>query len=330
MRKLKTLTVAHLDRLVRENKPIYVVNTSALPSGDKGMVIVNFFDGTRREFFKMPPTFIPMAITDSIPPQKVLESKDFRQCLLKGMLTLIEPASAEAYLSTQEAQDEYESLVLSEHSAKAQNLDINRTVNKRTQVHHSNHEGSGPIQDVSAVDTVSNKVRGLMESMIAGTLTTKEVLIQLRRHQSALHSVDFSYVIANSNDQELKKWAKAGLTRTTRDEFADDDDDDIEDENGNDDESNYEEDDEDILEPTKIKKNRGRPKLAAKGVKPELKKKVSNDYSSVFDFKNDTDGVTPEELLADEKAKALAMNNQNLYGESMYQKEINNILSGKV
>jgi hypothetical protein len=111
------------------------------------------------------------------------------------------------------------------------------------------------------------------------------------------------------------------------DEFADDDD-----EYENEDETTYEddEDDEDVVKPTKIKKNRGRPKLAAKEEKSEPKKKVSNDYSSVFDFKNDTDGVTPEELLADEKAKAIAMNNQNLYGDSMYQKEINNILSGKV
>lgn len=323
MRKLKTLTVAHLDRLVRENKPIYVVNTSALPSGDKGMVIVNFFDGTRREFFKMPPTFIPMAITDSIPPQKVLESKDFRQCLLKGMLTLIEPASAEAYLSTQEAQDEYESLVLSEHSAKAQNIDINRTVTRRTQVHHSTHEGSGPIQDVSAVDTVSNKVRGLIESLIAGSLSSKEVLTQLRRHQSALHSVDFSYVIANTTDQDLKKWAKAGLTRTTRDEFEDETDDEENDDS-------YETDDEEVeIAPTKIKKARGRPKLAAED-KETSKKKVNNDYSSVFDFKNDTEGFTDEDIRADERARATAMAQQNIHGESMYQKEINKILSGAV
>jgi hypothetical protein len=67
-------------------------------------------------------------------------------------------------------------------------------------------------------------------------------------------------------------------------------------------------------------------------VKDVGKKKVDNDYSSVFDFKNDTKdlNVTPEDLANDEKARALAMNQQNLYGESMYQKEINNILSGKV
>jgi len=251
MAKLKTLPVSHLDRLVRENKPVYVINTSSLPSGDKGMVIVNFFDGSRREFFKMPPTFIPMAITDSIPSRQLIDSKDFKQCLLKGMLTLIEPASAEAFLATADAQDEYESLVLSEHSAAAQNLNINKITTQRTKVAHSSNDGgSGPVQDISAVDTVSNKVRGLIESMIAETLTSKEVLTQLRRHQSALQPVDFSYVVANTTDTDLKKWTKAGLAKSYQEEEEEEED-------------GYDDEDEDEVKP-KLRKKEKEPKLAAK------------------------------------------------------------------
>lgn len=319
MRKLKTLPASHLERLVRENKPVYVINSSALPSGDKGMVIVNFFDGNRREFFKMPPTFIPMAITDSITPESLLKSNDFRQCLLKGMLTLIEPTSAEAFLSTSEAQEEYESLVLSEHSAKAQNLDINRRT-KRTAVHHSSNEGYGPVQDVSAVDTVSNKVRGLIESLIAGSLNSKEVLTQLRRHQSALNAVDFSYVIANTSDQELKKWAKAGLSRTSVEDEEDEYD------------SGYDEEDEE--EESTVTRPRGRPKKAAmaeeKKAEKKSVKKEKTDYANIFDFKNDQEGMTEEEKRADERARAQAMANQAIGGKTMYDKEINKILSGQI
>jgi hypothetical protein len=300
MPRLKTLSVSHLDRLVRENKTVYVINTSALPSGDKGMVIVNFFDGNRREFFKMPPTFIPMAITDSIPTRQLIDSKDFKQCLLKGMLTLVEPASAEAFLATPEAQDEYESLVLSEHSAAAQHLNINKVVSQRARVTHSSGEGgSGPMQDISAVDTVSNKVRGLIESMIAETLTTKEVLTQLRRHQSALQAVDFSYVIANTIDPELKKWAKSGLTKSaTEDEDSDEDD--------------YVE----APRAKKIKESK-EPKLAAK---------KKEDYSSgVFDF----DSGKGEEEPVNRKIEQEATRNQALYGESKIENEINAIMNGK-
>jgi len=331
MRKLKALPVSHLEKLIRENKPIYVVNSSALPSGDKGMVIINFFDGTRREFFKMPPTFIPMAVTDSISPNKILDSKDFRQSLLKGMLTLIEPTSAEAYLATREAQDEYESLVLSELSAKSQKLDINRSVTSRKAVHHSSHEGGGPIQDVTAVDTVSNKVRGIVESLLAGTLTSKEALIQLRRHQSALHSVDFSYVVANTADQELKKWAKNGLNRTTKEEFLDDEEneEESEDEYEDEDEEEEDEDEDDVAKPTKIKKNRGRPKGSVGKKGSEGKTKKDNNYANIFDFKNESvEEMTDEERSLDERARSVAMNQQAVGQQSMYQQEINKILSG--
>lgn len=308
MRKLKTLPISQLDRLVKEERPIYVLNTSSLPSGDKGMVIVNFFDGNRREFFKMPPTFIPMAITDSIPPQNLLNSKDFRQCLLKGMLTLVEPASAEAYLSTPDAQDEYESLVLSEHSAKAQNIDINKSSSRRSQVAHTSHEGNGPLQDVSAVDTVSNKVRGLMESLVAGNLTEKEVLTQLRRHQSALGPVDFSYVSANTTNSDIKKWAKSGLTRSSQ--------------QSEDEDEGYEEEAEEKVaivaekSVTKPKKNR------------EIRKEKNDSVSFDFVGRNAVEEMSPEELAADEAAKSVAMSQQAIHGQSKYNEEVNRILQG--
>ena len=299
MAKLKILAASNLDRLVRENKPVYVINTSSLPSGDKGMVIVNFFDGSRREFFKMPPTFIPMAITDSIPTRQLIDSKDFKQCLLKGMLTLVEPVSAEAFLATPEAQDEYESLVLSEHSAAAQHINVNKMVSQRSRVSHHTTEGGGPIQDVSAVDTVSNKVRGLIESMVAETITIKEVLTQLRRHQSALQAVDFSYVIANTTDSELKKWAKSGLAK-----------------------SNYEENEEnedeyEVEKPRKKIRRTEEPKVAAK--------KKEEGYEKPFDFGDKGNDLVPENPRLQQEAVA----QQSLYGQSRAADEINAIMSGK-
>ena len=321
MRKLRTLAPSQLERLIKEGKPVYVMNTSSLPSGDKGMVIVNFYDGTRREFFKMPPTFIPMAVTDSIPPQNLMNSKDFRQCLIKGMLTLIEPQSAEAYLATPEAQDEYDSLVLSEISAKAQKVDINKTVSQRTRVAHTNNQSHGPIQDVSAVDTVSNKVRGLVESMLAGSLTDRESLIQLRRHQSALTSVDFSYVLANTTNVELRKWAKTGLSRSSEEEYDDID-------------NEVEGEEEDVVEQsTKIKKNRQKKSNPARsagtaGTAGTAEPKGSQvnkkeDYANIFDFEKD------ENLVEDARHRNTAIAQQALGSQSMYQEEINKILNGQ-
>jgi len=302
--RLKTLAPSHLDRLVRENKPVYIINTSSLPSGDKGMIIVNFFDGTRREFFKMPPTFIPMAITDSIPPKQLVESKDFRQSLLKGMLTLIEPVSAEAFLASPEAQDEYEALVLAEHSAAGQHLNINRSVGQRARVAHHSGEGNGPIQDISAVDTVSNKVRGLIESLFAATLTPKEVLTQLRRHQSALQAVDFSYIVANTTNPDIKKWAKSCVVKTSAYDENDGYDEDMEEE-------------EEKQKPKRKNKAKEEPKLAA-----EVKKKEDNNYADTFDFKDDP-------IVGEDARVQQAVRDQALYGESKVEEEINALMSGK-
>ena len=300
--RLKTLPASHLDRLIRENQSVYIINTSNLPSGDKGTVIVNFFDGTRREYFKMPPTFIPMSITDSIPSRQLGDSKDFRQCLLKGMLTLVEPASAEAFLTTNEAQDEYEALVLAEHSAAAQGVNINRTVStQRTRVaHYSGEGGSGPIQDFSAIDTVSNKVRGLMESLMANTLNAKEVLVQLRRHQSALQPVDFSYILANTNSPDLKQWAKGCLSRSSKDDEFEDD---VE---------------EEVVE---VKPKRRRKEEVRE--EPKLAAKKKETYADTFDFSSD------HNVTEDFRQQQAAVQSQSLYAESKVEQEINDMISGK-
>jgi len=292
--RLKTLPPNHLDRLINAGQPVYVLNTSALSSGDKGMIVVNFFDGTRRDFFKMPPTFIPMAVSDAIPSNRLRESRDFKQCLLKGMLTLVDPASAENYLASPDAQDEYESLVLSEHSASFNNIDVEREVSRRTRVAHQTNNSNGPIQDVSAVDTISNKVRGVVESMISGTMTSKEALIQLRRHQSALKSVDFSYVVENSTDQELTRWARKSLTNAAKEEAYDDDD-----------------EDEIEVQPKR--------KRAAK------KKTVKSEPSFEFAPGNDTVDMTPEEIAADARARSKAFTDQSLQGQSKIN-EIDDIM----
>jgi len=296
IKALKRLSPSQLDSLVRAGKPVYVINTSALPSGDKGMIVINFFDGNRRDFFKMPPTFIPLSISDSIPSSKLIESRDFKQSLLKGMLTLVDPDSAEDYLATEDAQEEYESLVLSEHSAQAQNINVGAEVAKRTRTAHVANEGGGPIQDVSAVDTVSNKVRGLVESMVSGEVEAKDVITQLRRHQSALEPVDFSYVISNSTDAALTRFAKKALSKATA--FAD------------------EEEEEEIV----VRK------------KPKARKRAAKKRDDEPAFDLDDNGkdleMNEDERRADEVARAKAMSDQQPQMRSKIQDEINDIMKG--
>lgn len=288
MSEFKLLPPSHLDKLIQSGKPVYVLNTSVAPSGDKGTIVINFYDGNRREFFKMPPTFIPMAVSDAIPVNNLKNSRDFKQSLLKGMLTLVDPDSAEEYLSTQEAQDEYEALVLSEHSSKAHGLSVESQVAARARVSHQANPGQGPVQDVSAVDTVSNKVRGLIESHVSKELSGKQVLTALRRHQTALTPVDLSYVMQNSTDTEVVEWSRKALGEATKR----------------------------LQDP--------QTQVIPTGVNVPQ----APTQSSAFDFDNADSKMTPEEVRADAEARARAMATQATQGQSKIPQEIDKLMKG--
>lgn len=284
-----TYSPGKLQELIEAKRTIYVLNTSVLPSGDKGTIIVNFYDGKVKEFFKMPPTFIPMAISHVISPKKLEDSRDFKECLQSGMLTLVDPDQAAEYLESPEAREEYDNLVLSEHSMKSKSLNINH-VQTRANVAHTSNDMAGPQQDVSHTDTVSNKVRGLIESMISQTITAKDCLTNLKRHQTALNATDLSYVIQNSTDQELSSWARAALNN--------------------------------------VASNGGVKQSLVE--QPVVQKTIAKkDTSTSFDFRTEPDDMTPEERAADAKAQSAAYANQALQGESKVTNAIDQILKGR-
>jgi len=288
---MKTLAPHALDGLVNAGKSVYVMNTSVLPSGDKGLIVINFQIGTRREFFKMPPTFIPVAVTDSIPPKLLSESKDFRQSLVKGMLTLVDPDEAERYLNTPEALEEYESLMLSEHSMRGQGVTSSNITPGRPQVVQQDNLSSGPDQSLDAVDTVSNKVRGLVESLRSGDKDAKQVKMEIRRHQEAMTPVDLSYVIANTSDSDLVSFAQEALAQITG----------------------------------AAKKTA--PVAAAKKTTPKKVVPTPASSDASFDFSPVVgDKMTPEEERADAEAKARAMSQQAIHGQSKINDEIGKLI----
>jgi hypothetical protein len=297
--KWKVLAPNFLEKLIKANKPIYVLNTSRLPSGEKGVVLINFYEGNRREYFKIPPTFIPMAVSDAIPIDRILNSRDFKQTLVKGMLTLVDPDQAEEYLSSPEAQQEYEDLVLSEHSMKAKGIEIEAEMSKRMNVSHNASESYGPTQDLSATDTVSNKVRGLVEDLNSGLKPEKEVMQELRRHQEALKHIDLSYVMSNSSG-DLHKWVKKVLAEMSQEERQE--------------------------KPEPIKKKTATPTV--KKVITEKPKAKTERSDKSFDF--DDVKMTPEELAADARHKAQWASQQAVDGGSVIDQEINKMLSGNI
>ena len=287
--KWRTLPASQLDRLVKAGKSVFVLNTSVMPSGDKGTIVVNFFDGTRRDYFKMPPTFIPMAISDVIPPNNLVGSRDFKQCLVKGMLTMVDPDQAEEYMQTPDAIEEYESLVLAEHSSRMRNLDINSEVTKRSKVTHTENSGDGPLQDIVETETISNRVRGLVEAMNSNEKDAKTVLIELRRHQSAFSAADIGFVMQNSPPGQLKQWCVKAMSELT---------------------------------------GSTEQKPAAPVKKVATAKKVVKKDETAFDFVGEAD-MTPAERAEEARNMSKISAQQAMHGESKAADMINDMIQGK-
>lgn len=202
----KTIEPTKLNELISANTPIYILNTSNYTNG-RMAIIISFIDGTRRRQFTVPPTFIPMCITDAI-PHKEVSNPDFLDLLNKRIVTLVDAQQAQEYLKTPEAVEEFHAIVLSEHSSKAQGINLEMNVKKSFS---SAAALTADVEEVINNSAVSAKVRAFMDDLSAGTITSKQVLSECKRHAESFTDVDLQYIKENSKDLELAKWVEGKL-----------------------------------------------------------------------------------------------------------------------
>lgn len=206
--KWKQYEPNRLSAMVESKRPVYVLNTSLFPGGTKGNIIINFIDGTRKRHFTVPDTFIPLCITDSIPADLLLNSPDLLDLLRKRIITLVDCDQAEEYLRTPEALEEYEAIVLSQHSAKARGVDL-ETATKRTfsSAAALTHEVEEAVSDAN----ISTRVRARVDELTNSSITGKEFLAECKRHGEGFTEIDLYYIRDNVKDLSVQKWVEAKL-----------------------------------------------------------------------------------------------------------------------
>lgn len=206
--KWKTVDPHHLGAMIQARRPIYILNTSMFPNGNKGTIVINFVDGTRKRYFTMPDTFIPLCITDSIPSETLLNSADFLDLLRKRIITIVDTDQAQEYLGSREAVEEYEAIVLSQHSSKARGVDLESAVKK---TFSSAAQLTAEVEENVVTSEISTKVRASVEDLSAGAITAKEFLAHCKRHGEGFTEVDFHYIRENVRDQDVQKWVQSKL-----------------------------------------------------------------------------------------------------------------------
>lgn len=202
----KVIEPTRLNEMIQSNTPIYILNTSNYTNG-RMAIIISFIDGTRRRQFTVPPTFIPMCITDAI-PHKEVSNPDFLDLLNKRIITIVDTKQAQEYLKTQEAQEEFHAIILSEHSQKAQGVNLEMGVKKSFS---SAAQLTAEVEEAVSDVQISTKVRAFMDDLAAGTITSKQALSECKRHGESFSDLDLHYIRENSKDLELAKWVEGKL-----------------------------------------------------------------------------------------------------------------------
>lgn len=206
--KWKTYEPSKLSEMVRSRRPVFVLNTSLFESGTRGTIIINFIDGSRKRHFEVPDTFIPLCITDSIPEDILLSSPDFKDLLRKRIISLVDSDQAEDFLKTEEAKEEYDAIVLSQHSAAARGVSL-ETATKKT--FSSAAALTADIEETVTSEAISPRVRAKVDELEAGVTTAKQFLAECKRHGEGFTEVDLHYIKKNVIDPDTQKWVEAKL-----------------------------------------------------------------------------------------------------------------------
>lgn len=212
MAQWKIIQPTKLNEMIQSNTPIYILNTSNYSNGRMN-IIISFIDGTRRRQFTLPPTFIPVCITDAI-PHKEISNPDFLDLLNKNIVTIVDTQQAQEYLKTPEAREEFHAITLSEHSQRAQGVNLETGVKKSFS---SAAQLTADVEEVVSDMQISTKVRAFMDEMNAGAITAKQALSECKRHHEAFSELDLHYIKENTRDLELARWVDTKLVDRSAD-----------------------------------------------------------------------------------------------------------------
>ena len=206
--KWKTYEPSKLSEMVRSRRPVFVLNTSLFDSGTRGTIIINFIDGSRKRHFEVPDTFIPLCITDSIPEDILLSSPDFKDLLRKRIISLVDSDQAEEFLKSDEAKEEYDAIVLSQHSAAARGVSLETATKKSFS---SAAALTADIEEAVTSESISPRVRAKVDELDAGVTTAKQFLAECKRHGEGFTEVDLHFIKRMVKDGDTQKWVEAKL-----------------------------------------------------------------------------------------------------------------------
>ena len=196
-----------LDSLLNEGKKIYVKNTSR----PMGHIILTFVTANGKSVPRnIPRTWIPICLTDTLSPDIIKQSNELRQFISKGILALVDPATALEEMQEKDAIDEEKRLHLSDFSNKSVATERVLALDNQYTAEVNPLNPQGPPEGMT-VDPVNNRVKSTLLRVESKDITEREAVSEFRIMEGEITSHDLTYVISqmekDGKEGPLRKWA---------------------------------------------------------------------------------------------------------------------------
>jgi len=182
-------------------------------SQPKGTILMTFIEpgSGKSSIVTIPKTWIPIAVSDTMPLRTLQDSIDFRSYLVSKMLVLIPREEAENILNSEDAKEEQERLYSSKHIEEEPEAAGRRQKQQKRRellgLNDEDEESAGV--DVQAFIRDENlMVKDILERNVDNKVSI--TLNELRSIEEELGHEDLVYVIKNS-EGKIRSWAEKKL-----------------------------------------------------------------------------------------------------------------------
>jgi hypothetical protein len=182
---LASLKVSSLED--KSLKEIWVINETK-PKGIIILDIKNKMDGSPT-LVTIPPTWIPICLTDQIPKSMLTDSPKFRSILSLGHIKLLDPKGVHEIIAIPEIAEE-----------------ITAIKNKTSEMFKEQ------LPEAIKTEAISVIVLDILSREESKTITESEAKDILNNKEDELSNEDLEHLINNSNMAKVKKWAAEMIT----------------------------------------------------------------------------------------------------------------------
>jgi len=182
---IKILRVSELES--KEIKEIWVLNNTN-PKGEIALSVKNRADGAP-SLVTIPPTWVPVCLTEQVPKGMLIESPEFRRLAASQGVLLLEPKGVQTIMDHPDITREVQEI---KRRATGEAVEEVPAELAREQT-----------QSVLILDILSRETNNEIQE--------QEALDILNSQEDSLTNADLEHLVKNSSFQKVKKWASEAI-----------------------------------------------------------------------------------------------------------------------